>query len=546
MLKEMRSNAFKINATKPNEIIRPKIIFNDSLNVVLGPNDFINSIGKSNLLMCIDFAFGGNDYIDKVKSVIKNVGDHEINFAHEFDEKIYYFSRTTHEPDIIYICNENYLKTGDKMTLTNFNNWLKDKNLIANKQTWRQIVSRYIRVYNRENDNEKEPLRNATNEPPSTAIESLLKLYNMYSPIESFAEEAKKSKEKKSTFTKAQDYNYIPKIGKKQYEANEKRIIELEAEKQIMAEKSHKNLLELNSEKALAIKDLKAQLSQFKRQRGRFYDQLNTIKKNKEFKSVVLQNDFSALEEFFPNQVSIERLQTIESFHKNITSILKDDFASAESKAWNLINLVNIQISNIEEKINQVEGYSDLSKVVLENYATIDREITELKNQNKKYDALGMLTKEANEKEEKLIDKQMAQQLVLQTTINNKMNELNSYIFGKDKNVPVLEFKSTKSYDFYTINDEGTGTNYKGLIIFDLSCLALTDVPFLVHDSFLFKNISRHSMEKLIDLYLQTGYQVFISIDNINSYTDKTIKNLTDYKVIELSGDGNELYGRKW
>lgn len=53
-------------------------------------------------------------------------------------------------------------------------------------------------------------------------------------------------------------------------------------------------------------------------------------------------------------------------------------------------------------------------------------------------------------------------------------------------------------------------------------------------------------MEKLIDLYLQTGYQVFISIDNINSYTDKTIKNLTDYKVIELSGDGNELYGRKW
>ena len=54
MLKEIRSSAFKSNGQ-----IRPAIVFHDGLNVCKGPDDYPNSIGKSNFLMVIDFAFGG-------------------------------------------------------------------------------------------------------------------------------------------------------------------------------------------------------------------------------------------------------------------------------------------------------------------------------------------------------------------------------------------------------------------------------------------------------------------------------------------------------
>ncbi|MGI6675900.1 MAG: hypothetical protein ACOX5N_00240 [Bacilli bacterium] len=60
MLKEIRSDAFKSHGQ-----IRPVISFHNGLNVCKGPDDYPNSIGKSNFLMALDFAFGGSDYIEK-------------------------------------------------------------------------------------------------------------------------------------------------------------------------------------------------------------------------------------------------------------------------------------------------------------------------------------------------------------------------------------------------------------------------------------------------------------------------------------------------
>lgn len=73
MLKKIQSNAF-ISYGK----IRPTIYFNKTLNICLGPSKSTNSIGKTNFLMCIDFAFGGNDYVEKLDSILKNIEHHEI------------------------------------------------------------------------------------------------------------------------------------------------------------------------------------------------------------------------------------------------------------------------------------------------------------------------------------------------------------------------------------------------------------------------------------------------------------------------------------
>ena len=47
-----------------------KIVFSDTLNVVLGTNTGDNSIGKSTFMLVIDFAFGGTIYA-KANDILK-------------------------------------------------------------------------------------------------------------------------------------------------------------------------------------------------------------------------------------------------------------------------------------------------------------------------------------------------------------------------------------------------------------------------------------------------------------------------------------------
>ena len=69
------------------------------------------------------------------------------------------------------------------------------------------------------------------------------------------------------------------------------------------------------------------------------------------------------------------------------------------------------------------------------------------------------------------------------------MASLNEQVCGPSSfQPPRIELKPTR-YNFETINDQGTGTSFKGLIIFDQACLDLTRLPFFVHDSLLFSNI---------------------------------------------------------
>ena len=63
------------------EKFRKKVIdFRSGLNVVLGDDIASNSIGKSTLLMIIDFIFGGEDYIRKNSDAIEHLGHHIFKY----------------------------------------------------------------------------------------------------------------------------------------------------------------------------------------------------------------------------------------------------------------------------------------------------------------------------------------------------------------------------------------------------------------------------------------------------------------------------------
>ena len=60
MLCKIKCNAFKTSET---------IQIHQGLNIVLGQDNKANSIGKSTFLLAIDFAFGGNSYIDSKNKI---------------------------------------------------------------------------------------------------------------------------------------------------------------------------------------------------------------------------------------------------------------------------------------------------------------------------------------------------------------------------------------------------------------------------------------------------------------------------------------------
>lgn len=133
------------------------IDFHEGLNVVLGDNKGSNSIGKSTLLMIIDFIFGGNTYISHNTDVVTNLGHHEFGFTFKFNNIEYHFVRGTENPDVVYYSNKKYEKLDGK----NVNEYTKKLKqlygLESDQLTFRAAVNTYSRVWGKENNNVKNP-----------------------------------------------------------------------------------------------------------------------------------------------------------------------------------------------------------------------------------------------------------------------------------------------------------------------------------------------------------------------------------------------------
>ena len=75
------------------KFLQKRISFTRGLNVILGGAKANNSIGKSTLLLIIDYCFGGDAYCKKQENdILKNIGNHTIYFTFKFGDILYYLS----------------------------------------------------------------------------------------------------------------------------------------------------------------------------------------------------------------------------------------------------------------------------------------------------------------------------------------------------------------------------------------------------------------------------------------------------------------------
>ncbi|MDR4888838.1 ATP-binding protein [Fredinandcohnia sp. QZ13] len=120
------------------------IEFHVGLNVVLGDNNGSNSIGKSTLLMILDFIFGGNTYTSYNSDVITNLGHHNFGSTFIFNNNEFHYVRGTEKPDVVYRSNKNY-ENLEQITINDFTKELKLLYGIESDQlTFRAAVSNFL------------------------------------------------------------------------------------------------------------------------------------------------------------------------------------------------------------------------------------------------------------------------------------------------------------------------------------------------------------------------------------------------------------------
>ncbi|WLV24110.1 DUF2326 domain-containing protein [Aciduricibacillus chroicocephali] len=522
MLEKIKSTIF----------LKGAIDFHQGLNVVLGDNKGSNSIGKSTLLMIVDFVFGGNTYISHNSDVVANLGHHEFGFTFNFNNTKYHFVRDTKNPNAVYKSNNSYEKL-EELKVMDFTKILKSLyELESDQLTFRAAVSTYSRVWGKENNNVKRPLHSFAQENFGQTVTKLIKLFNKYDAIELQDRELKKLEDQKQVLNKAGTYKLIPKINKTKFKKNIKEIESLTEDIERLGKSAYIpscDISEIISDEMISLRKMKKRLID---EREYYISRLNRTTKT-------IKNSagagFEDLFEFFPN-VNVEKLQNIESFHQGISSILSDELENAKKELASKIDELEQKINNVIEKQAQLLNPDEELTVFIDSLIELSTRLKSLQLENQYYKKLSEIKEDIDTKKGELqeLKKKIIEEI--NKAINTKLKSINDLIHEDKRTSPQLNLTYNK-YDYEIVDNTGTGKAYTNLLIFDLAILTLSKLPFIIHDSFLFKNIEKEAVEQIINFYNKLSKQVFIAIDIIDMYNKETQRILNKKKVIQLSKD---------
>ena len=542
MLVEIKSLAFKIKTEE-----RPPIRFKRGLNVVLGKNDGAMSIGKSSTLLAIDFVFGGDTYVRS--DGVKQEGHHTIFFTFEFDGIPYYFARNTATPDTIYICDADYNVTGNSYSKQEFADWLKKQyHMDFEGLSFRVALSSFFRIYGKQNTNELNPLQGIPGQNMDKSITSILALFDKYKEIEVYKDRVVEEKKKLEAYKAARKENLISDLvgGNKKYEENLATIRSKELELSTLVEEAVQGHSEEDIEKNKKKVELRNEKLNLERDIQSKEMRLRLVNMSLEYGLYPTEADMTALQEFFPD-VNLRKLYEVEQYHKKLAQILDSQFALEREAVNAEINSLKEQLALVNAQIGELGFIGNMSKEFLDRHSEIKGEIDALREQNKAY-LLQKSLQEAKAEADEIL-RQAIENILreIENKLNTKMKEINDSLFSTPRKPPHIQFRKHDSYKFETPDDTGTGSNFKGMIVYDLAILQSTALPALAHDSLLFKNLEKDVEDGIIRIYDSCkNKQIFIAYDKQDDCRPATKKILEENAVICLSNDGNELYGRSW
>jgi hypothetical protein len=535
MLLEIESDAFRV----------PKVVFHGGLNVVIGDPGAANSIGKSSFLMVVDFVFGGNSLVELNDDIVRNVGDHEFRFAFEFSGNKFHFKRETSQHAVIVVCDPQYTRLRD-IGIAEYTGWLLQayapdlKNL-----SFRSMVGTYSRVWPKDNvTNVHRPLHAFASQSASECVDTLIKLFGRFGQVEQASAKFKSIEDQRKVWRKAEGMAFVPKIGKKQYIENEAVLNLINEEvadiKSDLAQYTlnlraivDREVLELAQDKDMLLRE-KSKITQ------RLVRTQQNIGENKHIKS----SQLDALRQFFP-EVNVNKLAEIEEFHSAVARLLKKELMQTERNLSSELAILDLAIARIDAQVaERLSEYSE-PNVIVDRVYRLSEKWTALKSANRNFEKRTALDKDFSDAKLELGSVKTAILSELQQLINTRLAEFVAEIYGPGGTAPHLTL-GENSYQYEIADDTGTGTAFANLVLFDLTILSLTELPFLIHDLPLFKNVENEAVAAFAVEYTKfPEKQIFTVLDEIDKYGKTTVEILRKRCVLELT-EQDVLYKRKW
>lgn len=263
------------------------------------------------------------------------------------------------------------------------------------------------------------------------------------------------------------------------------------------------------------------------------------LDKNKYIKSKAFKN----LEKFFP-EADFDRFGQIEHFHSKIARILRDELRASEEELTIILHELEVAVDSIDLQIKQTLGDIDEPTVIVDRVHELAVRRSNAMRRIDYFETEEEVTGNLRDDRLRLAEVRNSISAHISNIINNKIRKQVDVVYNEQRTSPKLEI-SNNSYSFLAIEDNGTGKAYSNLFLLDLAILQTTVLPFVIHDSVLFKNIENDAVAHLIEIYISFNRQTFIAIDEIQKYGTKAETILKEHKVIELSNE-NQLYTKDW
>lgn len=368
-------------------------------------------------------------------------------------------------------------------------------------------------------------------------------LFGFLSVVVDRKSEIKKLVEKLKSLRKAITSDWLKGMTKKEYE---------DAKREMESLKTDVDKVKLSvSDDAEAIESgvdpralkLKSQVNYLSRKRGALNarrSKIESLSDNQEMTDA----DLDALRSFFP-ECELRDLSIVAEYRKqliiNVNAEAKEEIERIDSE----LSRIAAELARYKELLAEMKISPTVTKAKLEECIDKSGRLKALSARTARYEEKERLTASKKDLETKLAEDEKRYISQIEVSLNEELARLNGGLYSIERIPPTIKLESNK-YDYKTVNDSGTGTLYKSLLVFDLALLNLTCLPFVIHDSLLFSDIWTEPVKGLFDIYALQRKQIFVSFDGANAQQE-TVKEIIGKSIkVKLGGGEESLFGWSW
>lgn len=159
----------------------------------------------------------------------------------------------------------------------------------------------FFRIYGKENNDERRPLRGRPGQGMKESIDILVKLFDRYKDIEAYNVQLAEQKKKLSAFKEARRYDFISNLvdGKKALDENNEKIRRLESQLLTLTENTEREYTEEDVEKSKAKAELLNQKLVAETELQSKQRKLKLLDMSIEYGLYPTEQDLESLAEFF-------------------------------------------------------------------------------------------------------------------------------------------------------------------------------------------------------------------------------------------------------